>query len=143
MQQQPTNEHISVLASEWDILATIEDNIKLLAHQNAKVQFEFIPSHQDDDTSYDNLSPKAKSNVDADHLATQFQEDHIHDERNVVPMLPKAGLQLHLPVTKTDSKAELSRTNSNILFDSPTPLPPYDSTYSNATSGQTKFSIRG
>ena len=96
MQQQPTNEHISVLASEWDILATIEDNTKLLAHQNAKVQFEFIPSHQDDDTSYDNLSPKAKSNVDADHLATQFQEDHIHDERNVLPMLPKAGVHLHL-----------------------------------------------
>ena len=73
-----------------------KDNILLLAHQNATVQFEFIPSHQDDDTSYANLPPKAKLNVDADHIATQFQENNINHERNIAPMLPKTGVQLHL-----------------------------------------------
>jgi len=95
-QQQPMNENISVLTSEWDILATIEDTIKLLAHQNSKVQFEWISSHQDDDTNYDNLSPKAKLNVDADNIATQFQEANNNEERSMAPMLPKAGVQLHI-----------------------------------------------
>jgi hypothetical protein len=96
MQRQPTSDNISVLAPEWDILSTIQDTILLLRHQNAKVQFEFIPSHQDDATSYDDLPAKAKLNVDADHIATQFQRDNENDERNVAPMLPKAGVQLHL-----------------------------------------------
>eukprot|EP00542_Grammatophora_oceanica_P015506 CAMPEP_0194052518 /NCGR_PEP_ID=MMETSP0009_2-20130614/45777_1 /TAXON_ID=210454 /ORGANISM="Grammatophora oceanica, Strain CCMP 410" /LENGTH=68 /DNA_ID=CAMNT_0038700135 /DNA_START=29 /DNA_END=232 /DNA_ORIENTATION=- len=65
----------------------------LLAHQTLKSSSN--PSHQDDDTSsFDNLPPQAKLNVDADNIATQFQEDNNNDDRNIAPMLPKAGVQL-------------------------------------------------
>ena len=85
----------TVLSSEWDILTTIRQTIQLLASHGTKVFFEHIKSHQDEHTKYDNLSPDARLNVDADRIATSYQETCYLDRRNV-PILPAAQAQLHL-----------------------------------------------
>jgi len=43
---------------------------------NINAKFEHINGHQDDNLEYQQLSPKAQLNIDADALAGIFQKDH-------------------------------------------------------------------
>lgn len=61
------------LIFDWDTLVTIEDT---LSDVDFPLHIKHIKSHQDNTTPYDALPFHAQLNVDADALATQYQEDY-------------------------------------------------------------------
>ena len=85
----------AVLTSEWDIISMIRKTLHDLSSNGTRVLFEHIKSHQDNNTEYVDLSPKAQLNVDADRIATEYQEGCTLD-RTKAPRLPTAQVQLQL-----------------------------------------------
>ncbi|KAI2499830.1 hypothetical protein MHU86_14647 [Fragilaria crotonensis] len=61
---------LDVLIPEWDILIEIQQSLKRLPG----VRLEYIKGHQDEESSYENLSLLAQLNVDADRIASEYQE---------------------------------------------------------------------
>jgi hypothetical protein len=82
------------LNPDWDILNEIRWSI---AHtpelRGCKVSH--IKGHQDKKTIYTKLSLRAQLNVDADKLATEYQEQH-GQQLPIVLMFPHTAAQLHL-----------------------------------------------
>jgi hypothetical protein len=62
---------LDVLDPEWDLLNEIQITLRLLPD----VTLEYVKGHQDDHTDYSRLSLMAQLNVDADSLATGYQQE--------------------------------------------------------------------
>ena len=60
----------ATISPDWDILQAI---IRLLKYFPTTPNIQFIPSHQDKKKHYQDLSPPAQANVDADHRAGTYQ----------------------------------------------------------------------
>jgi hypothetical protein len=60
-----------------------------------KPRFEHVKGHQDDHTTYDNLSLEAQMNVDANVEAESYQSMFLA-HRPIIPCLPSNRLQLHI-----------------------------------------------
>jgi ribonuclease HI len=61
---------LDVLTPEWDILIEIQRSLQQLPG----VRLEYVAGHQDQDNPYASLSLLAQLNVDADSLASAYQE---------------------------------------------------------------------
>jgi hypothetical protein len=82
------------LEPDWDILNEIRWNIaNKAALQGCKLAH--IKGHQDRKQKYDQLSLRAQLNVDADAMATEYQEQHGQHLPTVL-MFPHTSAQLHL-----------------------------------------------
>ncbi|KAI2506412.1 hypothetical protein MHU86_8038 [Fragilaria crotonensis] len=62
---------LDVLDPEWDLLNEIQITLRFLPD----VTLEYVKGHQDDHTEYLQLSLMAQLNVDADSLATGYQQE--------------------------------------------------------------------
>ena len=83
---------LDVRCAEWDLLSSIL--LELREYPNLKL--EYVAAHQDRKTSYERLSLMAQLNVDADDMATKFQEE-FGDSRPSVLLTSTAGVHLCTP----------------------------------------------
>ena len=56
----------------------------------------WVKGHQDDAEDYEKLTPHAKLNVDADHLATQYQATGKNRPSTIIPHLPDQLISLSI-----------------------------------------------
>ena len=63
---------LDVLSPEWDILIEIQRSLQKLPG----VRLEYVEGHQDRDVPYENLSLLAQLNVDADRLASEYNDGY-------------------------------------------------------------------
>ena len=70
----PSKTKSQVLRSEWDILTEIKHTLQKLKVDGTVIQISWIKGHQDRKIDYDELSPSAQLNVDADAIAETFQQ---------------------------------------------------------------------
>ena len=61
---------LDVLSPEWDILIEIQRSLQKLPG----MRLEYVEGHQDRNTSYENLSLLAQLNIDADRLASEYND---------------------------------------------------------------------
>jgi hypothetical protein len=80
---------LDVLCPDWDILIEIQTALLILPG----ITMQFIKGHQDCTTVFLTLPLVAQLNVEVDHLAGQYQDDHGR-ERPSVLMSPRAGVHL-------------------------------------------------
>jgi hypothetical protein len=83
---------LDVLCPDWDVLIEIQMAMSRLPG----VTMQFIKGHQDRTAAYLRLPLLAQLNVDADHMAGLYQDDH-GNERPCVIMSPRAGVHLEFP----------------------------------------------
>ncbi|KAI2511880.1 hypothetical protein MHU86_2396 [Fragilaria crotonensis] len=62
---------LDVLTPEWDLLIEIQASLRRLPD----IRLQYVKGHQDNDTPYQRLSLMSQLNVDADKLATRYQEE--------------------------------------------------------------------
>ena len=82
---------LDVLCPDWDILIEIQAALSQLPG----LRLKFIKGHQDKTTPYAQLPLLARLNVDADAMASQFQDLHGQDHP-VVLLTPHTHALLHL-----------------------------------------------
>lgn len=82
---------LDVLRPEWDVLIEIQDALSSLPG----VTITYVKGHQDRDRVYHQLNLMAQLNVDADHMAGEFQEVHGR-AHPLVLMSPLTKAHLHL-----------------------------------------------
>jgi hypothetical protein len=82
----------ATLAPDWDVLNEIRHSLHELPFRPT---FQHIKGHQDRDTHYDCLPLLAQLNVDADHAAGVFQDQHGCHRPHVL-LFPHAGAQLQI-----------------------------------------------
>ena len=80
-----------VLTPEWDLLIEIQASLRRLPD----IRLQYVKGHQDNDTPYQRLSIMSQLNVDADKLATRYQEEFGMSRPHVL-MSPNAGAYLLL-----------------------------------------------
>ncbi len=83
---------LDALRPEWDVLVEIQEALRSLPG----VTLKYVKGHQDRDIAYQNLSLMAQLNVDADHMAGEFQ-DFNGGAHPLVLMSPLTKAHLHLP----------------------------------------------
>ena len=83
---------LDVLCPDWDILIEIQNALLQLPDLTLK----YSKAHQDDVTPYAQLPLYAQLNVDADTLASEFQDAHV-SVRPILLMTPSTRVLLHLP----------------------------------------------
>ena len=85
----------ATLAPDWDVMAEIQYSIR--SPPDTQYTAHWIKSHQDNNTSYENLTLAAQMNCDADMLASDF-----HRSANglrhlpIVPMQSQTHAQLEI-----------------------------------------------
>ena len=82
---------LDVLCPDWDILIEIQHALEQLPGLCLK----YIKGHQDDKLPYERLPLLARLNVEADALASQFQNHHGQD-RPIALLTSRARVQIHL-----------------------------------------------
>ena len=85
----------ATLASDWDVINEIHHNL----YHNVppfKQTIAHVKGHQDKTVEYEKLPLAAQLNVDADHMAGQFQDEHGR-EHPFVYRFPHNRAQLNLP----------------------------------------------
>jgi hypothetical protein len=87
------------LRPDWDIVEQIASFIQSSIHT---ITIDHVKGHQDDDKAYEELSPEAQMNVDADELAGEYIHEHF-SPRPQAPMLPTTRCQLILRGTTVTS----------------------------------------
>lgn len=80
---------LDVLDPEWDLLNEIQITLRRLP----EVTLEYVKGHQDDHVEYSRLSMMAQLNVDADGLATLYQQE-FGSTRPLVLLSDNAGAHL-------------------------------------------------
>ena len=88
------------IKSEWDVINEIAVSIEKLS---TEVHYKWIKSHQDDVSAYNDLSPEAQLNCDADALAGDHYQDMLQPE-NREPPLPSNPIQLLIDDNSITSK---------------------------------------
>jgi hypothetical protein len=97
---------LDVLCPDWDILIEVQNALLQLPDLTLK----YIKAHQDDDTPSAQLPLYAQLNVDADTLASEFQDAH-GSVRPILLMTPSTRVLLHLPhISITGKFASTLRT---------------------------------
>ena len=87
--QPPTLTALDSLFPEWDLLVEIQSSLRILFG----VSVVYVQAHQDDKRPVDQLPLMAQLNVEADALATQYQQQHGYHRPQVL-MSPSAGVHL-------------------------------------------------
>ena len=80
------------LSSDWDVSNAITIALKEF---KVDIQLEWVEGHQDKKKEYDDLPLIAQLNIDADHIAGEYQERHDR-ARKLVPMIAGNTAQLNL-----------------------------------------------
>jgi hypothetical protein len=89
----------ATLAPDWDLTEAIYDNIQ---HLSTKPTFQHVLGHQDDHTSYTQLTLPAQLNVDADEAAGAFHWSHAPTLQETVPLLEHTKAHFNIgPTTIT------------------------------------------
>ena len=89
----PNNQSPSAtLAPDWDVLNKIRHSLQELPFRPT---FQHVKGHQDRDTKYEYLPLLAQLNVDADHAAGAFQDQHGCHRPHVL-LFPHTGAQLQI-----------------------------------------------
>lgn len=93
------NEHIpkdlgiiDVQSPEWDLVS----NILTVLQKLPGAYLQFVPGHQDRKVAYAKLPFLAPLNVDANAMATWYQQQHPHIHTKVL-LTNTAGIHLHMP----------------------------------------------
>ncbi len=87
---------LDVLCPDWDILIEIQTAL----HSLPGITMQFIKGHRDCTTESSRLPLLAQLNVEADHLAGQYQDKHGRARPSVL-MSPRAGVHLEYSTTGT------------------------------------------
>lgn len=82
---------LDVLRPDWDVLIELQVALSCLPG----VTLKHVRGHQDRDTEYQHLSLMAQLNVDADHMAGEFQDFHGR-AHPIVLLSPVTRVHLHL-----------------------------------------------
>ena len=77
------------LLPDWDVVRGIQH----LAQGMTGLQLQYVAGHQDKRNAFHKLPLLTKLNVEADALATRYQQDH-GNHRPVVPLTDWAGVRL-------------------------------------------------
>jgi hypothetical protein len=89
--QQPVSIRYT-FAPDWDVLNEIRHSLQELPFCPT---FQHVKGHQDCDTDYEYLPLLAQLNVDADHAAGAFQDQHGCYRPHVL-LFPHTGAQLQI-----------------------------------------------
>ena len=98
---------LNVLCPDWDILIEIQHALLQLPG----LTLQYIKAHQDDDTPYAQLPMFAQLNIDADKLASTFQ-DQYGSIRPTLLMTPRTQVLLHLPKGSVTGKFTAALRNA-------------------------------